>query len=358
MSGEARLEFHFQPIVDLQRGVVTGYEGLVRFPRDLRWTPDQWFAAAERLGQRLELEELVTRQVIQRRRALPLNCFLSINASPSFVLSSRWDDLLERERSLTGVVVEITENEAVQNYGPLLEKLARIRKAGGWVAVDDAGSGYASLHHVMAIHPNFVKLDRVFVSGCDSDRAKSALIEMVGMVAGRLDAWIIAEGVETAGELDELIRLRAPMAQGYYLARPTAAMEPLASAKEQEILGRVKVLTPQATVESATEAVPVCGSDDEARALLSEEANIWMAVVTDGYQRPVGLVERHPLLGVRTVPEPLLAQCGTADVEALQRALTRPPARRLDSIIAIDEQGNFVGVAPVDRLAKQVLDRR
>ncbi len=81
-------------------------------------------------------------------------------------------------------------------------------------AVDDAGSGYSSLQHIMEMRPNFIKLDRNFITNCDSDPAKSVLIEMLGKAANRLDAWIIAEGIETKEELAELIRLGVPLVQG------------------------------------------------------------------------------------------------------------------------------------------------
>ena len=357
LRDEIPIAFHYQPIVDLRRGLVVGYEGLVRFGGGLSWSPDRWFSRAEQYGQRLALEHLVTRKVLQSRGHLPSNCFLSINTSPSFVLSAQWDEMLREIGSLGGVVVEITENEFVSDYKPLCAKLQSIRERGGCVAVDDAGSGYASLHHVMALKPEFVKLDRVFVTDCDTDRAKSALIEMVGKAAGRLDAWVIAEGVETAGELDELIRLNVPLAQGYYLCRPVPNMRALAEDKSSAIVQRVQILTPSNTVETVTECCPVCMSEADAAQVLLDHQQVHTVAVTDLSGRPLYVVERHPLLGVRTLPALMRTQAGTSDVEVLERALTRLDGLRFDPLVAINEQGELVGLVRIDRLMKQISAR-
>ncbi|BDC48128.1 hypothetical protein F183_A04440 [Bryobacterales bacterium F-183] len=356
---DRQINFHYQPIVDLQRGIVVGYEGLSRFITDApyKWSPDLWFNGAERYGLRHRLEQIVTTSLLRTRPHLPPNCFLSVNVSPSFLLTQAWETILREAGALSRVVIEITENESVRDYDLLAHKLRDIRDRGGSIAVDDTGSGYSSLHHVIVTRPDFVKLDRIFVTDCDTDRAKSALIEMVGQAAGKLDAWIIAEGVETAPELDELIRLKVPLAQGYFLARPAPGMVQMGAEKTEMILSRVRTLTPAHAVETATEACPVCSTVEEATALLELEPHAHTIVVTDTFSRPVAIVERHPHLGVRTLPSLSRLQSSTDDAEALDRALTRPMALRFDPMVAINELGEYVGVVRMERLTKQVLQR-
>lgn len=356
---DRRIAFHYQPIVDLQRGIVVGYEGLSRFAStaEHKWAPDVWFHGAERYGLRHRLEQIVTAELLRTRVHLPPNCFLSINISPSFLMTQAWDSIVTQNGSLGGVVVEITENESVGDYELLAQKLRDIRDRGGSIAIDDAGSGYSSLHHVIATRPDFVKLDRIFVTGCDTDRAKSALIEMVGQAAGKLDAWIIAEGVETALELDELIRLKVPLAQGYYLAKPAPRMTQMDAEQTQAILNRVRSLTPAHVVETAVEACPVCATVEDAQALLESEPHAHTIVVTDSFSRPVSMVEKHPQLGVRVLPSLSRLQAATHDAEALERMLTRPAPVRFDPMVAINEQGEFLGVIRLERLTKQVLLR-
>jgi predicted signal transduction protein with EAL and GGDEF domain len=114
---------------------------------------------------------------------------------------------------LRGVVVEITEQIAVADYDALIAALAPVRVAGALLAIDDAGAGFASLKHVMLLRPDFVKVDRDLVAGIDRDETKAAVVEAFGLVTSRLDAWLIAEGVETTAELDCLLSLRVPLVQ-------------------------------------------------------------------------------------------------------------------------------------------------
>lgn len=347
--------FHYQSIVDLHRGGPVGYEGLVRFPGNLPLGPDRWLSLAERFNCRVALEDLVTRRAILSRSELPANCFLSINASPSYILSKQWDAVLANSGNLRRIVVELTENEPVNDYRPLLAKIAAIREAGGTVAVDDAGSGFSSLQHIMSLKPEFIKLDRVFINGCDKDHVKSALIEMVGKAAGRLDAWIIAEGVETEGELDEVIGLRVPLAQGYFLALPQPGMQPLEAEPAAAILKHIAIHRSAHTLHHSVEPCPDCTDATAARHLLHRDPELRAAVVTDSWGRPVELYERHPLVGIRQVPSIMRAQLATVANEALERALTRAPERCYDPLVAIDELGKFAGVVQIDRLVRRML---
>lgn len=355
LQEELPFVYHYQPIVDLARGITAGYEALVRFPIQPTIPPDRMLACADHWGCREELEALITREAVHQRGFLPVNTFLSINASPSFVLSSFWDEILAEAGDLRRVVVEITENQAVDNYGPLLQKVAAIREAGGSIAVDDAGSGYSSLKHVMALRPEFVKLDRTFISNCDKDPAKSALIEMVGNTAGRLDAWLIAEGVETERELEELINLEVPLAQGYFLARPQPQMQPLAAAPAHAIVKRVREIQSSRQLRDSVD--PCVGALDEphARAMLAADPALEAVMVVDAWGGPALLLQRHPLAGVRVVAPLLRMQGSTPARTALQRALTRPGSLCFDPIVAIDELGRFTGLVNIDQLTRHLL---
>ena len=222
------------------------------------------FEAASRHDRRPDLEYMVVKEAVKARRLLPQNCFLSVNVGPAFLLSDRFDELLSEIVSLAGVIVEITEEDVIDDYSVVHRKLTLIREKGGLVAVDDAGSGYASLKHVMEIRPNFIKLDRCFVSGCDTDPAKGVLIGMLGNAANRLDAWVVAEGVETLSELDELIRLGVPLAQGFFLARPLPAMRLLDDDKRDVLHARAGALSAHTGIQRSVEGAIVCANRAEA----------------------------------------------------------------------------------------------
>ena len=118
-------------------------------------------------------------------------------------------------------MLEITEHESVSDYEPLTNTLGFARSRGLRLAVDDAGSGYASFRHILTLRPDYIKLDRDLTAGIDTDAARRALASAVVMFALELDAQVTAEGVETEGELDTLCSLSVDAAQGYYLARPS-----------------------------------------------------------------------------------------------------------------------------------------
>ncbi len=356
LSGALQVSFHFQPIVDLRRGIPAGYEALARFPPAMGPAPDVVFAAAGALGKRIALEAVVTRAAILSKVLLPPDTFLSINLSVPFLISRQWKSLLSTVADLAGFVIEITEEESVADYDAMRCALAHIRALGGSIAVDDAGSGYASLKHVVEMKPAFVKLDRMFVSRCDTDRAKAVLIEMMGQACDRLDAWVVAEGIETQQELEELIHLGVPLGQGYHLGRPQPAMLPLAA----DVAAAIRIRAQQQRVFSGLapylESCPLCATAQAARDLLAS-TDAAAVIVADKWNRPGTLIERHPLLGLREVAELMKTQLASDPLDSLYRALNRPPATRYDPIIVIDAKGDLQGLVSLDRLTRAMLDR-
>ena len=160
ISGRLPLDIHFQPIVDVRRGVVCGYEALSRFPATLGLSPDRWFAAADALGVGAQLEARAVATILSHRPVLADNCFLSLNLSPDAACSPTVQQLLLDEHDLRGVVLEITERSPVEDYDALAEALAPLRALGATVAIDDAGAGLdSSMRHIVTLEPQFVKLD-------------------------------------------------------------------------------------------------------------------------------------------------------------------------------------------------------
>ena len=211
---------HFQPIVDLYRGTVIGYEALVRFQGYPVPDPAQWFAAARRHGRAPQLEALALSTALDSRPDLPANTFLALNVGPDVLDHPDVLAVWEQHPDLTGVVIELTEHARIDSYELLEPALDRLRDAGALIAIDDAGAGYAGLQHLIGIRPHIIKLDRQLVSGVDRDETKHALVEMISTFASRIDACVLAEGIEQLGELDAVVGLGVPMAQGYLLAGP------------------------------------------------------------------------------------------------------------------------------------------
>ncbi|MEZ5287349.1 MAG: EAL domain-containing protein [Vicinamibacterales bacterium] len=339
----------FQPIVDLARGLVTGFETLARFNGPIAASPDVWFGQAQARNCGLDLEARAAAHALQAAADLPTNCFLTLNVSPDLLLSSAWSALLMRAGRLDGIVVEVTEHASIPDYGAVARRIDDIRSRGGAFAVDDAGSGFASLQHVLALRPDFVKLDRAFISDCDRDPAKRALIEMMGSFSGRLDAWIVAEGVETYEELQTLATLRVPLAQGYLLGRPRPEWASLPSDVSTRLWGWRDRREAQRTVAGIAEAVVRARSFDQANDVLARAPKVPFVLIEDAHGRPMSLAQRSGLY-----LQPMRIRASSVAVDVLRRALTRPPDVRLSPVAVVDERGLATGIVQIDRLVDLV----
>jgi EAL domain-containing protein (putative c-di-GMP-specific phosphodiesterase class I) len=118
------------------------------------------------------------------------------------------------------IVVEITEHEPVDDYEELASALRPLRDLGVRIAIDDAGAGYASLRHTLAVDPDIVKVDISLTAGIEHDRAKRALASALISFADEMDITIVAEGIETEASLQALLELGVRYGQGFHIARP------------------------------------------------------------------------------------------------------------------------------------------
>ena len=224
-----RLLIHVQPIVDLAAGRTVGYEALSRFP-DAHGTcrsPEVVFDEATRHGHGVELERRALSEALAVLPLLPRSCYLSVNLSPQALLApavfAALSDALRRHPGR--LVVELTEHAEVLHYPALVKTLAGLRAWGLRLAVDDMGSGFASLRHVTMLHPDMIKLDKEFIHGIHADRDRRAVAKAIITFAAEIDASFVAEGVETEDELRELQAIGATYGQGYLLGRPASPHE-------------------------------------------------------------------------------------------------------------------------------------
>jgi PAS domain S-box-containing protein len=209
----------FQPIVDITHDKIVGYEALTRFTD--RANPESMFAEAAAVGLGIELETATLQAALAAAEALPQSAWLNLNASPELIAAGEPLRTLLRG-STRRLVLEVTEHAAIDDYPAFLKAAAALGPE-IHLAVDDMGSGFASLRHILELHPAFVKLDRSLVSGLDKDDARQAMIVGLRHFAILSGCRLIAEGVETAGELRMLRSLGVRLAQGYRLGRPKAA---------------------------------------------------------------------------------------------------------------------------------------
>jgi len=342
---------HVQPIVDLARATVVGYEALARF--DVRG-PLAWFDAARRHGVADRLEAAAVRAALARRADLPVNTFLTINVAPDMLARPALAEALGQAGSLRGVVVELTEQVPIESYVDLEPQLDGLRAAGALLAIDDAGAGYAGLQHLLQIRPDIIKLDRGLVAGLHRDEAKRALVEMLGVFASRVDAWILAEGIELDEELDVLVGLGVPLAQGYLLGRPQAAFAGLAL----EVAGRVQRSAqhqPASGLRPLLEPARAERDADVARAALSASEDD-LVVLVDEHHQPVATVGLDGL--TRAVRDTgMRVNIDTDPVDLAQRAIVRERPSRFHPLVCIDNAGRFLGIVRMERLIGHLAGR-
>jgi EAL domain-containing protein (putative c-di-GMP-specific phosphodiesterase class I) len=225
------LQIALQPIIDLSTGNLLGVEALSRFPAG-QGPPDEVFAAAHAVGLGNELEELATRAALRLLPLLGPEQYLAINLTPSVAIHLV-KVAISAGLPLDRLVLEITEHAAVENYTVLRDALSEGRRQGLRLAIDDAGAGYASLHHVVELHPDIIKIDRSLIEGLSEDPARRSVVKAFVAVAGDLEAVVVAEGVENAPDLSCAKDLGVDAAQGYLLARPDTDHELLQHWRER-----------------------------------------------------------------------------------------------------------------------------
>jgi EAL domain-containing protein (putative c-di-GMP-specific phosphodiesterase class I) len=208
----------FHPIVELETGRRIGVEALARFGSIPVKPPDQWFAEATALELGLQLEARALTEALGSLSKVPHDQFLSVNCSHRAAASAEFAHRLDGVEDR--IVLEITEHEAVEDYGALAEGLAPLRERGLRVAVDDVGAGYASLRHALQLAPDMVKMDISLTRDIDADPGRRALASALISFAEEIDTVIVAEGIETAAELEALLELGVRYGQGFYLGHP------------------------------------------------------------------------------------------------------------------------------------------
>lgn len=350
--------FVYQPIVDLARGTVAGYEMLSRFD-GAQASPDRWFAVADGLGLGATLQVRVLRHGVEQLARLPADTFLTINLDPKFITRDEVVDAIEGVGSLARLVLELTEQTVSDDPAAMLALLERARSAGATVALDDVGAGYAGLQTLLAVRPQLVKLDRSLVQHIDGDPARRALAEMLGEFVGRLDGWVLAEGIETLSELRAVIDLGVPLGQGFALDRPGPGfVTELDAEPRQVIVNRAGARTFVDTLAPLVETAPVVSSADDARAAMLAEPGLSYLVLVEGDgARPVGLMPRaHALRGLPPIAPLLLSRMSEPAVSVARRAMTRDADRRFDPVVCRDGQGNYQGIVTIDRLMGRLAD--
>lgn len=237
---EGGLTTLFQPIFDVrgQEMCLFAVEALSRGPAGSNAErADVLFEYARRKGQELQVDRACTTTALRAAQNSGISCAITINVHASTLERDEgWTRFLREccERhsiALSRVIMEIVELQKFWDERRFFESLDELREAGVRVAVDDIGLGYSNHRMLIEIRPEFFKIDPYFISGSSEKPHARAAIESMVLLARRLGGTVIAEGVESARDLQTLRGLGIHLAQGHYLAspssRPRSAIQPM-----------------------------------------------------------------------------------------------------------------------------------
>jgi diguanylate cyclase (GGDEF)-like protein len=222
----------FQPIVRLADGRVQGFEALVRWrnPVSGEVLPGEFIPLAEDVGLVVPIGRYVFVEACRclaewRRRAPFLDLRMHINLSVQEVLEPDLDAFIARNLRRFGlssddIVLEITESAVIRSNTLSLGSLARLRATGVHLCIDDFGTGYSSLRYLHQLPFDALKIDRSFVESADGSLGSPPIVRMLIQLARSYGIDVVAEGVETARQAQELIALDCQLAQGFHFYRP------------------------------------------------------------------------------------------------------------------------------------------
>lgn len=381
---ERRLTPLFQPIVALDSGRILGYEALIRGPEHSGLhSPAALFDAA-RSGRQLAALEYACREVSCRQfMALELPGKLFLNTSPLSFTDRGYRHGVTREILASvglapeRVVFELTERQPLDEFGALRTASDHFRHQGFGVALDDLGAGYAGLRVWSELSPDYVKIDRHFISGIDSDPVKREFVRAMLDIAHRIGNRVIAEGIERESELRTLASLGVDYVQGFLLARPSA--QPPRQLTITQWTGDFRTRYHDSFHQTVGEIAQFSDTVEPMEATLKVverfRANPLLTClpVVDGDQ-PVGMVSRNELLNIfshrysyelhasKPVGTFICKRSIMVDVSCeLKEAgqmVTEDPQQNLSVDLLVSRDGCYVGVVRIGRLLRCITEEK
>jgi predicted signal transduction protein with EAL and GGDEF domain len=229
------LVVHYQPIVSLERSEITGLEALVRWQHPTRGlvSPGEFIAVAEETGLIVPLGYAVMRAVCQQLADWDGRASAAARLSVGINLSTRQllvPDLPRRLQEIAGefgvapsrLDLEITETSMMADPDRARDVCLQLKALGFRLSVDDFGTGYSSLSYLQRFPVDRIKIDRSFLAGAESPSDAEGIIRAIIGIASHLNLEVVAEGIETAAQLDQLLAMRCGYGQGFLFSLPVA----------------------------------------------------------------------------------------------------------------------------------------
>jgi EAL domain-containing protein (putative c-di-GMP-specific phosphodiesterase class I) len=347
-----RCRLVYEPVADLARGTICGYEAVERFSDAP--APEVWRTEALRRGLEPDFDAYVVSSVLHARESLPDGCFLAFNIRPATLLREPVKRVLARAGALDGLVIELAPRIARRDEARFVACVAELRAAGTRFAVDNVGGEDAALRFTGLLRPDMAKLSATLVADLDRIPAKRALLYEIERMASRFGATLVAMGVSRAEELDALLRLRVPLAQGPLIGVHAKTLTPVAFPLSRYVRERGAAMLEPGSLASLVEPAPTAPvATGAAAALFAADRDLEWVVLLDARGRPVGLHSREGCgRGEPPVAEVLVVGATNGVPEVAQRAMLRAPARRFEPLICCDANGGYAGIVLLDRLVE------
>jgi len=377
----------FQPIVDLNRRTILGYEALIRGPVDTDYfRPIQLFEAAQAHKLEVQMEIMCRKVSIRQYAELGLKEKLFLNISPTALMNPDFKKgktlqyLQEYAINPEQVVIEVTEQQKTHNYALLAEAITHYRNMGFTVALDDLGDGYSGLRLWSELLPDFIKIDKHFINNIHNDRIKASFVASLHRMATASNCRIIAEGVERSEELLMLQKIGISFAQGFYFARPNAVPATELEWDKLELSPKMKPDMTCDIIESSDLSRIARRVEPQSTSMLVNEIVDYLQrnpglqlvpILQEG--RPVGIINRHlffnrlmasrfgvELYGKRPISSFLDDKVILVDInsqlEDVSQRLTSTPVPEQAFIITIE--GRYHGVATVLDLLEIITEQK
>lgn len=250
------LVLHYQPVVDLATGRTRGLEALLRWrhPRGGLLPPADFLPAVVQTPVMDDVTRWVLRTACEHAARWP-SWQMAVNVSardlarPGFVTDVQ-DALDSAGIPPLRLLLELTENALVQDLPAAVRVLTELRRFGVRLALDDFGTGYSSMLYLRELPVTELKIDRLFVTGLGENPEDTAIVSSVVNLARAVNLSVVAEGIETAAQRDQLHALGCPFGQGYYFSRPqpAEALDPVGRYRPAATRGRRRTGQPPVSV--------------------------------------------------------------------------------------------------------------
>jgi diguanylate cyclase (GGDEF)-like protein len=375
---------YFQPIYDLSNGQIYGHEALSRGPMNSTlFSPDPLFTLAQQQGKLHKLELLCREKALSKFAKLALKGRLFLNVSASLLASPDHQSgmtlaiLKDLGLDQKDIVIELSEQHPYDHNGLPRSSVDHYREMGFQVAIDDLGVGYSGLQLWSELQPDIVKVDKHFIKGIDKDEIKREFVRSILTIAQRLNCLLIAEGVETQQELDQLIEIGVTLGQGYFLGRPTE--NPAFSAhpylvKQAQRRSQFHIDHTE-TVQTLCRPTPTLHEDcllEDASQCFKKQPDLVVIPILNDQQEPIGVVHRNQLHELFSTPygralyehksvtnllsnDALIVESNVS-LSSVSALITDQEADRLNNEIIVVKDGKFIGTGHLRDLLKRITE--